>query len=163
MLGLLAALDEIERIAGGRRPVEQFIEDRHEPRVQIAGANLRAFQHQVVELDRAGECLVRRVGKAHALRPCGAGKHVDDHAPGKLGLACARIAQPLDQRIDGIDDVGPEKLRQDEIAVAIPFFPLLGTERASARARRSAARRQGDGVLHRQILRELPGSGNISR
>ena len=170
VVGLLAALDEIERIAGDRRPVEQLIQDRHQAWIEIAIADLAAFQGQVVELDRAPERLVRRVGKPHALRLRGAGEQIDDHTARKRGGPCARTAQPLDQRVDGIDDIGAEELRQDEIAVALPLLPLFGRERACAFAGRATAL-QGDGILHRAYsrqlngrnLRERAGSGNLSR
>ena len=127
--------------------------------MQIAGAYLVAFQHQIVELDRTSECFVRRIGKAHAPGLRGAGQHVDDHASGKLARSRGRIAHALDQRVDRIDDVRAEKLRQDQIAVAIPLFFLL----ARQRTRRSAVRWQGQGVLHPETLRELARGGNLSR
>ena len=122
--------------------------------MQITGADLVGFQHQVVELDRTPEGLVRRVGKAHAPRLRGAGQHVDHHAAGNICRSRLRLAQALDQRVDGINDIRAEKLRQDEIAIAIPFFLCSGVTRARVAPKHCP--RQGDSVCITQILRELP-------
>ena len=124
MLGLLAALNEVQRVADDRRPVEQFIEDRHQPRMQIAVADRVAFEEQVVEFHRTLEGLVRRIGQPHAAVR-GAGEQVDDDAAGHLVRTGVAMAQSLDQRIDRIDDLRAEELRQDQIAVAVPLLSLL--------------------------------------
>ena len=170
MLGLLAALDEVERIAGDRRPIEQFVEDRHEPRMQIAGADLVALEQQIVELHRLLQCRRRRVREPRALLAGLSVEQVDHDAVCEILGALGRIAQALDQRVDRIDDVRPEELRQDEIPVALPLIFLLGRERARGSAG-SARALQGGGVLHRGYsrqlqrfnLREHAKSGNLSR
>ena len=151
MFGLLAALDEVQRVADHRRTVEQFIEDRHQPRMKVAVADHIAFEKQVVEFHRTLEGLVRRIGEPHAAVR-GAGEQVDDHAAGHLVRASVAMAQPLDQRIDRIDDVRAEELRQDQIAVAVPLLFCSERERRRAGVRRVAAGWRSRHLLHPGLL-----------
>ena len=94
--------------------------------MQIAVADRVAFEEQVVELHRTLEGLVGRIGQPHAA-VCGAGEQVDDDAAGNLVCAGVAMAQPLDQRIDRIDDLCAEESSSGSgfLTVAVPLLFLL--------------------------------------
>ena len=135
--------------------------------MQIAGADLVAFEQQIVELDRLLQRRGRRVGKPRALFAGRAIKQIDDDAVRQIRGRAPDRSFSISLLI-GSTTSAPKNCGRIQIAVPIPlrFFvrtsglsranmPVLGKDiiAASCQLRPTCS----------QILRELPDSGKITR